>query len=293
VRNTILIALASFVFCSIGLGSRVQHLPSDPSWNKPVQPFRIAGNLYYVGASDVTSYLITTSQGHILLDGGLPETAPLIERSIATLGFKLKDVKILINSHPHFDHAGGLAELKRLSGARMIESRRDTPILETGDKDDFTWGNTAEFPPVKVDESIDDGHMVTFHGVSLTAHVTPGHTKGCTTWSMPLADGGKTYNVVFVCSVSAPGYKLINNPKYPDIVHDFEHSFAVLRALPCDIFLASHGSMFDLTAKIKSRKTGVSNPFINPAEYRAYIDESEQSFKAKLAKQQAASRSSR
>jgi metallo-beta-lactamase class B len=250
-----------------------------------VKPFRIADNLYYVGASDVTSFLITTPQGDILLDGGLRETAPQIERNIAALGFHMKDVKILLNSHAHMDHAGGLAELKRISGAQLVASRGDMPALETGDRDDFAWGNKLTFPPVKVGRIIADGGRVTLGNATMTAHVTPGHTKGCTTWTMPVTDHGKTYNVVFVCSTSAPGYKLVGNKKYPQIAHDYEHTFRVLRSLPCDIFLASHGSFFDLTGKRQRLGSMKGNPFIDPDGYRAFLDRSERDFKLSLAAQ--------
>ncbi len=274
-----LCALFPFLFCA------PPAVPSSRDWNRPVKPFRIADNLYYVGASDVTSFLITTPEGDILLDGGLRETAAQIERNVAALGFHMKDVKILLNSHAHMDHAGGLAELKRISGAQLVASRGDTHALETGDRDDFAWGNKLTFPPVKVDRILSDGDRVTLGNTTITAHITPGHTRGCTTWTMPVTDHGKTYNVVFVCSTSAPGYKLVGNHKYPQIVHDYEHTFQVLRSLPCDIFLASHGSFFDLTAKRKRLDSSEGNPFIDPNGYRAFLDRSEREFKSILAAQ--------
>ena len=260
-------------------------VPSSRNWNRPVKPFRIASNLYYIGASDLTSFLITTTKGDILLDGGLRETAPLIERNVAALGFRMADVKILLNSHAHMDHAGGLAELKRISGAQLIASEGDMHALETGDRDDFAWGNRLTFPPVKVDRIVGDGARVTLGNVTMTAHVTPGHTKGCTTWSMPVTDQGKTYNVVFVCSTTAPGYKLAGNKKYPQIAQDYEHTFNVLRSLPCDIFLASHGSFFDLTGKRQRLGTAKNNPFVDPDGYRAFVDRTEREFRSSLAAQ--------
>jgi metallo-beta-lactamase class B len=260
-------------------------IPSSHDWNRPVKPFRIADNLYYVGASDVTSFLITTPDGDILLDGGLRETAPLIERSVAALGFRMTDVRILLNSHAHLDHAGGLAELKRISGAQLVASRGDTHALETGDRYDFAWGDKLTFPPVKVDRIISDGNRVTLGNTAITAHITPGHTRGCTTWTMPVIDHGKTYNVVFVCSTSVPGYKLVGNQKYPQIAHDYERTFQVLRSLPCDIFLASHGSFFHLTDKRKRLGNGQVNPFIDPEGYLAFLNRTEQAFKSSLAAQ--------
>jgi len=260
-------------------------VPSSRNWNQPVKPFRIADNLYYVGASDLTSFLITTLKGDILLDGGLRETAPQIERNVAALGFRMTNVKILLNSHAHMDHAGGLAELKRISGAQLVASRGDAPSLETGDRDDFAWGNRLTFPPVKVDRIANDGGQVTLGNVTMTAHVTPGHTKGCTTWTTTVTDHGQMYNVVFVCSTSAPGYKLAGNRKYPQIAQDYEHTFKILRGLPCDIFLASHGSFFDLTGKRKRLGSTMANPFVDPDGYRAFLDRTERDFRSSLAAQ--------
>jgi metallo-beta-lactamase class B len=194
------------------------------AWNEPVKPFRVIGNVYYVGVSGVSSFLITTPQGHILLDGGFPETAPLIEKNIATLGFRIQDVKVLLNSDAHYDHCGGLAELKRLSRAQMVASRADAEVLESGGRISFEGWRNSGFPTVKVDRVIADGETVKLGDVTLTAVLTPGHTKGCTTWTMPVAESGKTYHVVFYGSTSVPGYQLVNNPKYPQIVSDYERS---------------------------------------------------------------------
>lgn len=257
------------------------------AWNEPVKPFRIIGNVYYVGVSGVTSFLITTPQGHILLDGGFPETAPLIEKNIATIGFRIQDVKILLNSHAHYDHCGGLAELKRLSGAQMVASRADGEVLESGGRVGFEGWKNSGFPAVKVDRVIANGETVKVGDVGLTAVLTPGHTKGCTTWTMPVTESDKTYHVVFYCSTSVPGYRLVNNPKYPQIVSDYEHSFAKLRQLPCDVFLAPHGGFFHLDEKRARMGKGGANPFIDPAEFRAFLKRSEQDFYRELKVQQA------
>jgi metallo-beta-lactamase class B len=258
------------------------------AWNQPVEPFRIIGNVYYVGVSGVTAYLITTPKGGILLDGGLAETAPLIEKNVAALGFRMEDVKYLLNSHAHYDHAGGLSELKRVSGAQMVASRGDAGVLEAGRQIGFDRGKDSLFPAVKVDRIVNDGETVQLANVTLTANLTPGHTKGCTTWTMPVNDGAKTYNVVFYCSTTVPGYQLINNRKYPGIVSDYKHSFARLRQLPCDIFLAPHGSFFHLEEKRVRMRKGGANPFIDSTEFRAFIDRSEQDFDRELEEQQAA-----
>lgn len=256
---------------------------SDPvsrSWNQPVEPFRIAGNLYYVGASDITSYLITTPKGHIVLDGGFKETAPMIRANIEKLGFRVRDVRILIGSHPHNDHAGGLAELKRVTGAQFIASALDAPLYAQGGTDDPHFFDRFRFQPVIADRKIVDGEQVSLGGVTLTARITPGHTPGCTTWTMKIGD----QSVVFVGSPSSPGYKLVDNPRYPNAVEDFRRQFDILRSLDVDIFLASHGNFFKLTEKRKRHNAKV-NAFVDPKGYREFIAEAEASFEEKVATQ--------
>lgn len=253
------------------------------SWNQPVKPFRIIGNIYYVGASDVTSYLIVTPKGHILLDSGFVETVPQIQQNIAQLGFKLRDVKILINSHAHYDHAGGLAKLKQLTGAKLMVSEADATLLAAGGKNDFAFGDKFTYPPVKADKLLRDGDQVELGGVKLVAHMTPGHTRGSTTWTMKVEASGKEYDVVFAGSTSAPGYQLANNAKYPTIADDYARTFRVLRSLPCDVFLAPHGMFFSLKEKSKLLAEGKEpNPFIDPDRYKTYLDDSEAEFKNKL-----------
>ncbi len=257
-------------------------------WNKPFKPFRIIGNVYYVGAAGVSSFLIVTPAGDILLDGGLAETAPQIEQHIRSLGFHMRDVKYLLNSHAHYDHCGGLAALKRASGAQMIASKADAATLSSGHQLSYGPGQSdTHFPAVKVDRLIADGGTVSLGGVTLTAHLTPGHTKGATTWTMPVVENGKTYQVVFDCSTTVAGNRLVNNAKYLNIVADYEHSFAVLRSLPCDVFLAAHPFMFHMAEKVKEKNAGGPNPFIDPGELKAFVDQSEKDFREELAKQQA------
>lgn len=283
-RQRLLIFFLFFVLSAAGLA---QNDPESRKENQPVEPFRVIGNIYYVGAADVTSFLITTPQGHILLDGGFVETVPLIQRNIERLGFKVKDVRFLLNSHAHLDHAGGLSALKQLSGARMLASAGDTPLLEHGGHDDPQFASRLLFPAVHVDQVIQDGEKVELGGVVLRAVLTPGHTPGCTTWTMQVTEGGKIYNVVFVCSTTAPPeYRLVNNKAYPHIASDYEQTFAKLRNLPCDVFLASHGSFFHLADKMNQRKTkATSNPFIDPERYRQFLADSEKAFKQKLQEQ--------
>jgi metallo-beta-lactamase class B len=269
-------ALPVFLFITLSAGLLAQNTADErAAWNRPVKPFRIIGNIYYVGAANVSSFFIQTPQGAILLDGGLPETAPLIEMSIAELGFSIKDVKFLLNSHAHFDHCGGLAELKKLSGAQMIASERDRPVLVSGQ------GGAGPFPAVPVDRVIADQQALQLGGVTLTAHITPGHTKGCTTWTMSASEAGKTYHVVFYCSTSVVD-KLVNNSDYPAIASDYMRSFAELRKMPCDVFLAPHAGFFNLEAKRKQLDSGKLDAFVDPKEMQKYVEESERSFRRQL-----------
>jgi metallo-beta-lactamase class B len=259
---------------------------SDPvsrSWNQPVEPFRIIRNVFYVGASDVTSYLIATPKGHILIDGGFAETAPMILDNVRKLGFNPHDIRILLNSHAHYDHAGGLAAIKAATGATFIASEGDAPQLARGGKDDPQFGNAFPFPPVTPDKLARDGDRVALGGTILTVHVTPGHTRGCTTWTTTVREAGRNYDVVFVGSPSVPPqYKLVGNPRYPDAVGDYRRQFAALKALPCDVFLASHGNFYHLAEKMKHAGEK-PNPFIDPEGYKKFVAEMEREFEAKVA----------
>ena len=254
-------------------------------WNKPVPPFQIVGNLYYVGAVEIASYLITTPHGHFLLDGGFVETAPQIESNIAQLGFKLSDVKYLLNSHAHYDHAGGLAELKKLTGAKFVASEGDAGLLRNGGHGDFRFGDTLLFPPIEPDKIISDGESLQLGDQMMTAHLTPGHTRGTITWTTKIRDGGKSYDVVFVGSQSSLDYKFVGQESYPGIAADFVKSFAVLKNLPCDIFLAAHGSFFHFADKHQRFMRGEKNAFVDPNGYTRYLTESEQDFHQKLDRQ--------
>lgn len=256
------------------------------AWNKPMEPFRIIGNIYYVGPIGVSSFLIHSDHGDILLDGALPESAHLIEKNVAALGFHMKDVRILLNSHAHFDHAGGLAELKRASGARFEASAGDKPALESG----RAVNGTSDFPPVKVDRVVTDGDTVKLGDVTLTAHLTPGHTPGCTSWSMTTSDAGKPYRVVFDCSTTVGGNQLVHNRKYPGIVSGYEASFRKLGDMPCDVFLAPHGGFFDLENRRESQINGNEDAFVDSTALRKNIDQSQKDFEAELRKQQDAAK---
>src|SRR6185312_8905981 len=264
---------------------------TDPSWTEHFPAFKIVGNVYYVGSRGLASYLITTPKGHILINSNLVSSVPQIRESVEKLGFRFSDVKILLISHAHWDHDAGSAGVKKLTGAQYMVMDADVPVVESGGKSDFQYGNNAGmlYPPTKVDRVLHDGDEVKLGGVVLTAHLTPGHTKGCTTWTLKVNDAGKSYNVVIVGSPNVnPGYKLVNNPKYPNIAADYERMFGALKQLPCDIFLGAHGGYFNMEEKFAKLKNRGANRFVDPEGYRSFVSEKEQAFKSELAKQSAA-----
>jgi metallo-beta-lactamase class B len=264
--------------------------PSD-KWNDPVPPFRIADNLYYVGAADIASYLIVTDAGLLVIDGGYPETAKQILGNIKTLGFDPKAVKILLSSHAHFDHAGGLAELKSVTGAQLYASAEDGALMKRGGKGDFFLGDDHPFPPVTPDRTLADGEKVVIGDMTLTAHITAGHTKGCTTWTFPVKVDGQVKQALVLCSLSIlPGYRLVGDPAYPNMAGDYARSYATLKALPCEVFLASHGQFYGLAEKRVAMRPDAPNPFVDPEGCKTYFATKEAEFQAELKKQKAAAR---
>jgi metallo-beta-lactamase class B len=263
----------------------------NPEWTTNHAPFRIAGNLYYVGSNDLAAYLVTTPQGNILINSNLATSPAQIRHNIEVLGFRFADTKILLNGQSHYDHIAGMAEIQRLTHAKVEVMDGDVPDTESGGRTDFFFHNdpTAFFNPVKVDHVLHDGEQVTLGGTILTAHLTPGHTKGCTTWTMQVSESGHTYNVVIVGGASAnTGNNFIDDPRYPNEAKDFVTAFKVFRSLPCDIFLGAHGAYFNLKEKYPLIKSGSPNPFIDHAGYVAYIDDREKVYQAELARQTAA-----
>jgi len=263
---------------------------NHPDWTQPFPPFRIVDNVYYVGSKDLASYLITTSQGDILINSSLTSSPPLIKESVEKLGFRFSDIKILLISHAHFDHCAGTALIKKLTGAKYMVMDADVPVVEDGGKSDFQYGDDPDslYEPANVDRILHDGDEVRLGDLVLVAHITPGHTKGCTTWTLKVVDHGKTYNVVIVGSPNVnPGYKLVNNTQYPQIEQDYERTFSTLKSLPCDVFLGAHGSYYGMEGKYARTGKGGQNPFIDPAGYQAYLSDREQAFQAELKKQQA------
>lgn len=283
-------ALAALALAVLAFPGRLA--AQDPAdWTEPFPPFRIASNLYYVGSKALASYLVTTPEGHVLINSDLEASVPLLRKSVETLGFKFNDVKILLISHAHYDHNAGSAAIQKLTGATYMVMDADVSVVESGGKTDFQYGDspTSAFPPTKVDRVLHDGDEVKLGGTVLVAHLTPGHTKGCTTWTMKVTESGKTLDVVIVGSPNVnPGYKLLKNAAYPQIADDYERTFRVLKALPCDLFLGAHGSYFDLDAKYPRLKEGAPSPFVDPDGYQKYVAERESAFRAELAKQKAA-----
>ncbi len=280
-----------FLLCILAFADRL-FAQGNADWTEPFPPFRIAGNLYYVGSKGLANYLITTPQGHILINSDLEANVPLIRASIEKLGFKFSDVRILLISHAHWDHDAGSAMIKQITGAAYMVMDADVPVVESGGKADFHYGNDpgSLYPPVKVDRVLHDGEEVKLGDAVLVAHLTPGHTKGCTTWTMKVTDAGKTYDAVIVGSPNVnPGYKLVNNAPYPRIAEDYGRMFRVLKSLPCDLFLGAHGSYFDLEAKYARMKEAGQSPFIDPDGYKKFVAQKEQDFRTELAKQKAAS----
>jgi metallo-beta-lactamase class B len=264
-------------------GLFAQYAPARAEWNRAVEPFRIIGNIYYVGASDVSSFLITTPKGHILIDTGFAETVPLIESNLRRLGFHINDIRVLLASHAHYDHAGGVAELKSRTKARFLANPAEVDLFERGGKGDFAFGDAAAFPPVKPDGLLRDGGVVELGGVAVKTIFTPGHTKGGVSYALTVREGQKTYEVVIACSLTAPSYQLVDNPLYHRIVEDFESSFAKLRALPCDVFLGGHGWDFGLGAKADARANSAGvNPFVDPVGYSRWLGRSEAALRAQL-----------
>lgn len=259
------------LFLGVGLG-----LAAQSDWNEPFPPHRIADNLYYVGSKGLSTYLITTKQGHILINSSFERTVPIIRANVEKLGFKFTDVKILLASHAHGDHVEGHALIKELTAARVYVMQGDEKVIESGGRGQYKYPDT--WKPTKVDRVLKDGDKVTLGEMTLTARLTPGHTRGCTTWTMQAKDGGKTYNVVIIGSPNVnPGYQLVNNADYPEIAKDFAKTFEVLKSLPCDIFLGAHGAYYGMEEKYARVKDGKgANPFVDPQGYRAYVEEREQ-----------------
>jgi metallo-beta-lactamase class B len=255
------------------------------AYNHAFTPYRVIGNIYYVGTNEIAQFLITTPAGHILLDSGFEESVPRLRDNVRKLGFRFEDIKILLSSHAHIDHVQAHALVRRLTGAQVVASAADAAYIAAGGKGETVFDGVYEWAPCPVDRIVGDGDEVTLGGSSLSARLTPGHTRGATTYTMQVVDAGKRLDVVFFPSANInPGVRLVGNTRYPSIVSDFEHSFAVWKKLPCDVFLGAHGSFYDMKTKYKRLRDGAAvNPFIDPAGYKGAIAEAEREFREDLA----------
>ncbi len=287
-----------FLFCAFVLGlcclsplTKAQDQDARKSmleaWNQPFKPFRIIGNIYYVGTSNLACYLITSPGGHILLDTGLEESGPIVRANIEALGYKLKYVRIILSSHAHFDHVAGHADMKAATGAQVYATAADAAALESGGAKGFH--PIGSYKPVKVDRIIKDGEVVRLGSVALKAHLTPGHTEGNTTWTMTVEENGKKYEVVFAASMSInPGVRMVNNPTWAGVGDAYAKSFQKLKSLACDVFLGPHAPFFDMEGKVKRMTVDAkSNPFIDPAGFRDYIASYEKSYNEQLQREKA------
>ena len=277
------VAVTAAAFACPALGQ------SADTGHEPFPPFKIGEGLYYVGASDYASYLIVTKAGLIVIDGGDAPTGHMVVQNIRTLGFDPRTVKVLLNTHEHFDHAAGLAEIKRAAapGVKFYASAKDGAIVAKGGRGDpFLKGDRFYYHPVKPDVILRDGDQVRLGGWTLTAHVTPGHTPGCTTWTFPVTVAGKVRPALDHCSSSVlPGYKLGKTETYPGQTADYEKSFATWKALPCEVFIASHGQFFDMKAKKAALDAGKTDAFVDPEGCKAFYAKAEAAFRTELKKQ--------
>lgn len=267
--------------------SEQKNIAENPSWTAPQKPLRIYGNTWYVGPHGLGVFLITAPAGDVLIDGGVPGDAPLIEENIRSLGISLRDIKWILNSHAHSDHAGGMAKLAHDTGAQVIAGAADVPLLERGGRDDPEYGDRFPFPPVHVTRGAADGERLQLGELVLIAHATPGHTKGNTTWTWMSCENKQCLHMVDVGSLSAPGFRLLGNPSYPDIITDFEHSFTVVAALPCDIPIAPHPGMVDFWERVAKRDQGDAKALLDPTACRAYASLAQKNFEDQLAKERA------
>jgi metallo-beta-lactamase class B len=258
-------------------------------WNDYEAPFRLAGPIHFVGTLHLAAFLIHTPQGHILIDGGMPSTAPIIEKSIKELGFKPEDIRLLLTTQAHFDHVGSHAHFKKLSGAMVQAMQGDAQLLRDGGKSDYLFGGNADyhFPPVAVDRVLQDRDVIALGGVRLVARKTPGHTPGSASYEMEINEGGRIYRVVFAASTTVnPGTRLVKNPSYPGILEDYRKAFDVLGSLQPDIWVSGHSGFFELQAKRK--KMSKDNPaaaFVDPAGYKQMVSSRKKEFESYVAKE--------
>lgn len=287
-----LIALASLTSAQSPQAGIAPSRLDTSSWDRYEAPFRLAGPIYYVGTQELAAFLVSSPQGHILIDGGIPGAAAVIEKSIREIGFKPEDIRILLTTQAHFDHVGTHAHFKKLSGAMVQAMTGDETLLRDGGKSDYLFGGSPDnaFPRVPVDRILKDGDIITVGGARITARHTPGHTPGSATYETTVTEGGRDYKVVFAASTSVnPGTRLVKNPSYPTILEDFRKAFRVLESLQPDIFVSGHASFFGLKAKrAKMNPESPAAAFVDPQGYRALLAEKKKTFEALVTKEQGA-----
>jgi metallo-beta-lactamase class B len=275
ILRMLLLVLASATIAPFGV--RTTAAQANPDWHAAFPGFKIAGNLYYVGTADLAVYLIRTPQGNILINGDFAEDVPTIRKSIEGLGFKYTDTKIILISHAHGDHDQGVGIIQKDTGAQVMVMEGDVADVES---------TAPGRPGANVNRTLKDGDKVELGGSTLVAHLTPGHTKGCTTWTMQVDESGKKLNAVIIGSPNVnPGYVLVGNKNYPTIAQDYERTFKVLNSLPVDLFLGAHGAYFGMKAKYEAMRKGGANPFVDPAGYKAYVSEREAAFRKEWERQ--------
>lgn len=268
-------------FAVVAASAQTQEVPPE----KPFPAHSVLGNVYYVGSKDNASYLITTPAGHILINSSYEETVPLIKASVEGLGFKMTDIKILLASHAHSDHVAGHALMQELTGAKVYVMEGDDKVIASGGEGQYFYKD-SRWKPCPVDRVLKDGEEVRLDGAKLIARKTPGHTRGCTTWTWRASDGKKNYDVVVIGSPNVnPGFRLVNNKDYPEIADDYVQKFKILKSLPCDIFLGAHGAYYGMEAKYARLKEGEKNPFIDPEGYKEYVEKKEKAFLMTLEEQ--------
>jgi metallo-beta-lactamase class B len=272
---------------AFGMGGGSFALAATPAiWSQATEPFKITDHIYYVGTRGLASYLLISDGQAILLDGTLAENVKAIEDNIKALGFRLDDIKIILSSHAHYDHAAGIAQLKHDTGATFMAMEQDVPALESGTPEGDTDYGIVRFPAVKVDKVLHDGDVVALGDLRMTATLTPGHTKGCTTWSLTDIDAGAKRQVIFPCSISVAGNALFGNKGYPDIVKDFRSSFELLGAMKADIVLPSHPQVTGLFEQKARRDSGDNNAFVEPGLLHEIVEQSRIAFERNIESEQ-------
>lgn len=273
-------------------GSSMTMAQIPPAWSQSQKSFQIYGNVYYVGTAGLSSILITSKDGHVLIDGALPQSAPMIVENMKALGFKIADVKLILNTHVHFDHAGGIAELQKASGARVAASPPTTKVLKSGeiDNSDPQFGTLPKISPVTEVKVLKDGETVKVGTLAVTAHFTPGHTPGGTSWTWKSCEGDRCLNIVYADSlnpVSAKGYLYSDRKRNPNGVQQLQGSYVVLNALPCDILLTPHPELSSTFDKLSRRESGAANAFVDPNSCRAYVQASRDKLDKRVAEEAA------